>query len=214
MAAQLGWHMPPSLDTWRQVQARTGLLQLQLPPVWQATPVRREVCCLQLQPPSGSSCSRHSDTRLAAVGYANGMLHIIKLADILEAAAAAESAAATAAAATGSFDDPGGAAAPNAAVAGAPPPPPPPPAAAAAAAAIVPRTAELPAGCVWSVDLQDRLVSCCWAAGDLPELATAGPGGVKIRRFVEVRPAQPCTCRQELQQATGKRAVAEAWQLC
>ncbi|WIA27998.1 hypothetical protein OEZ86_010586 [Tetradesmus obliquus] len=51
----------------------------------------------------------------------------------------------------------------------------------------MPRTAALPAGCVWSVDLQDRLVSCCWAAGELPELATAGPQGVKIRRFVEGR---------------------------
>ncbi|WIA07925.1 hypothetical protein OEZ85_007403 [Tetradesmus obliquus] len=78
LAAQLGWRMPPSLDAWRQVQARTALLQLQLPPVWSS-------------PASGQQRQ------------------------------------------------------------------------------------------------EDRLVSCCWAAGELPELATAGPQGVKIRRFVEGR---------------------------
>jgi hypothetical protein len=182
LAAQLGWRMPPSLDTWRQVQARTALLQLQLPPVWHSPPnvqQRQEVCCLQLQHAAGSSCSRHSDTRLAAVGYSSGMLHIIKLADIAEAVTAAEAAAdteAAAAAAAGSQDDPGGTAMTDAVQTAAAPP-----------GAAMPRTAALPTGCVWSVDLQDHLASCCWAAGELPELATAGPQGVKIRRFVEVR---------------------------
>jgi hypothetical protein len=87
-------------------------------------------------------------------------------------------AAAAAAAAAGSEDDPGGPAAAQAAQSSAP-------------AAAVPRTAALPAGCVWSVDCQDRLVSCAWAAGELPELATAGPQGVKIRRFVEVSSSRP-----------------------
>jgi hypothetical protein len=180
LAAQLGWRMPPSLDTWRQVQASTALLQLQLPPVWQSPPSghpRQEVCCLQLQQAPGSSCSRHSYTRLAAVGYSCGTLHIIKLADIMDAVTAAHAAAdmeaAAAAAAAGSKDDPGGPAVAQAPQATAP-------------AAAAPRTAALPAGCVWSVDCQDRLVSCAWAAGELPELATAGPQGVKIRRFVEV----------------------------
>ncbi|KAF6252914.1 hypothetical protein COO60DRAFT_1670907 [Scenedesmus sp. NREL 46B-D3] len=138
LAGQLGWRMPPSMDAWRQVQARTALLQLQLPPVWHSPPgvhQRQEVCCLQLQQAPGSSCSRHSDTRLAAVGYSCGTLHIIKLADMLEAAAAD-------------------------------------------AAAVAAADADA---------VQDRLVDCCWAAGELPELATAGAQGVTVRRFVEGR---------------------------
>lgn len=183
LAAQLGWRMPPSLDAWRQVQARTALLQLQLPPVWSSPASghqRQEVACLQLQPAAGSSCSRHSDSRLAAVGYSSGTLHIIKLADMAEAVTAARAAAdSEAAAALAAEADPGGMAVSEAA-------------AAAITPTAMPRTAALPAGCVWSVDLQDRLVSCCWAAGELPELATAGPQGVKIRRFVEVRQQSQC----------------------
>jgi hypothetical protein len=109
------------------------------------------------------------------VGYGCGSLHIIKLADIMDAVTAADAAAdMAAAAAAGSKHDPGGPAVAQAAQAAGP-------------AAAVPRAAALPAGCVWSVDCGDRLVSCVWAAGQLPELATAGPQGVKIRRFVEVR---------------------------
>jgi hypothetical protein len=132
------------------------------------------------------------------MGYCSGTLHIIKLADIFDAVTAADAAAnteaaaaAAALAAAGSEDDPGG---PTVAQALQP----------AAAAAAAPRTAALPAGCVWSVDCQDRLVSCAWAAGELPELATAGPQGVKVRRFVEVR--------QQLAHASGSAGSSSSLQ--
>ncbi|KAF8072348.1 hypothetical protein HT031_000007 [Scenedesmus sp. PABB004] len=44
------------------------------------------------------------------------------------------------------------------------------------------------AAAVWTLDLQARLLSADWAhGGELAELATAGPRGVQVRRFVEGR---------------------------
>lgn len=155
LAQELGWPAQRSLNTWLQVQASSAMLQLQLPPVWAPPPsMCEEVCCLELQPTAHSSS-------LAAVGYSSGTVHIVKLADMLEAVQAAGMHAAPSSSSSGVSE-------------------------AAAAAAAAPPSAALHPGCVWTVDLLDRLLSCCWSPGDVPELATAGAQGVKIRRFAEV----------------------------
>lgn len=96
---------------------------------------------------------------LAAVGYNSGMMHIIRVGDLLQTASRAQTTQYEAAA--------------NSSIQV--------PASTAAVAAVPPSS-------VMMVDLQDRLLSCCWApsGGQHTEMVTAGSQGVKIRRFVEV----------------------------
>lgn len=141
------------------------MTQLQFPPVYDTFNggQRHAVAVLELQQ---SSCSCNDTSQLAAVGYSNGMMHVIKVTDLLQTAGSAtrtrQSSVATAPVSSVYTSS-------NS------------PLCSAAAAAV-------PAGAVMTIDLQDRLLSCCWApaSGGFAEMVTAGSEGVKIRRFVEV----------------------------
>lgn len=153
LAAELGWPASASIRSWQQVQARQQLSLLQLLPVYASTSTlqRHEVSVLALQQQDNSHTA---NSTLAAVGYHNGMIHLVKEQELIMAAQQSN----------GSSPAP------------------------AAQVHSQPTTSAVPAGCVWTINTADKLISCCWAppGSEFAEMVTAGAQSVHIRRFVQV----------------------------